>query len=173
MYGPPLEHGASPDGPAHDRDQQPEGDMKRAVVSGQPQRPPVQVKQFCVAGSAEARGALDHRVQHGLEIRRRLTDDAQDLSGGRLLLQRLGQGAILLLQDLACRFLPLQALRQALLELAAPGGFDLRRLAGDREPGGALPGLCPPTHRPLLASHRRYDRTEIDDRLGEDAPEGK
>src|SRR5712692_9669596 len=80
VYGSPLEHGASPDGPAHDRDQQPEGDMKRAVVSGQPQRSPVQVKQFCVAGSAEARGALDHRVQHGLEIRRRLTDDAQDLS---------------------------------------------------------------------------------------------
>jgi hypothetical protein len=36
-----------------------------------------------------------------------------------------------------------------------------------------LPRLCSPTHRPLLASHRRFDRTEIDDRLGEGALVGK
>src|SRR2546426_12614004 len=41
-------------------------------------------------------------------------------------------------------------------------GFDL-----------TLRGLCTPTHRPLLASHRRYDRAAIDDRLGERALVGK
>ena len=44
---------------------------------------------------------------------------------------------------------------------------------GTGETDLGLPRLCSPTHRPLLASHRRYDRTEIDDRLGEGALVGK
>src|SRR5216684_2440555 len=83
-------------------------------------------------------------------------------------LERLGQHAIF-------RPLPLQTLRQALLQFATLGGFLLRRLAGDRSPGFnlSLCGLCSPTHRPLLTSYRRYDRAEIDDRLGERALVGK
>ena len=124
---------------------------------------------------AQPRGTLHDRVEHGLQIRGRLTDDTEDLGRRRLLPQHLGQRAILLLQDLACRIFPLQALREALVELATLGGSVLRRLAGDREPGFylRLPGLCPPTHRPLLASQRRYDCVAIEGRLRDRALVGK
>src|SRR5207249_11987517 len=71
--------------------------------------------------------------------------------------------------------LALQRFRQSLLKLANPRALALQRLTGDGQLGFdlGLPRLCPPTHRPLLASHRRFDRTEIDDRLGEGALVGK
>src|SRR4029077_19943591 len=84
--------------------------------------------------------------------------------------QRLDRRASPLLQALACRLLPLQALRQTLLQVAHPGAFVPSRLTGDGPLGLdlALPRLCPPTHRPL-PSHERDDRTDFGDRLGEDA----
>jgi hypothetical protein len=71
---------------------------------------------------------LGDDVEHGLIVRRRAGDDVQDLAG---------------------RFLPLQALRQALLEVADSRAVVLRQ--------------------PLLASLG----TAIDDRLGERAHVGK
>ena len=47
---------------------------------------------------AQARGTLDDRVEDRLEVGRRGGDHAQDLGGRRLLLQRLGQLAVALLQ---------------------------------------------------------------------------
>ena len=55
-----------------------------------------------VGRAAQLSRALGHRVQHRLDVRRRAGDDAQDLGGRRLLLERLGQ------------------LAGALLDLAAP-----------------------------------------------------
>ena len=43
-------------------------------------------------------GALRDRVEHRLEVGRRARDDAQDLAGGGLLLQRLGEVAVARLQ---------------------------------------------------------------------------
>ena len=81
-----------------DRDQAAHGAGKRAVVSGHLQACPVQVENFCVVGSAEARGALDHRVQHRLDIRRRGADYPQDLGRRGLLLQGLGEVGVPSLQ---------------------------------------------------------------------------
>ena len=41
-----------------------------------------------VVCSAKARGALGHRIEHRLSIGRRAADDAQDLGGRGLLLER-------------------------------------------------------------------------------------
>ncbi len=43
-----------------------------------------------VESAAQAHGARDDAVENGLHIRRRTGDDAQDLTGRRLLLERLG-----------------------------------------------------------------------------------
>src|SRR5712692_5888618 len=96
---------------------------------------------------AQPRGTLHDRVEHGLQIRARATDDTEDLGRRRLLLE---------------------GLRQALLELACPGAFGLLRCAGDRSRrfGLSLRGLYTPAHRSLLGSHRRDDRTAADDSLG-------
>jgi len=87
---------------------------------------------------AEPRRALRDCVEHGLDVGRRARDDAEDLAGRGLLLQRL---------------------RQALFELATRRGFVRQRLAAD-----SLRGLRTPTHRPLLdpspalrpRGHRRW-----------------
>jgi hypothetical protein len=52
---------------------------------------PVETEHGRIGGPAEARGTLDHGVQHRLETRRRGADDPEDLGRGRLLLERLGQ----------------------------------------------------------------------------------
>jgi hypothetical protein len=75
------------------------------VVGGHLQAFRVQVEDFRVVGSAEARGVLRHRVQHRLKIRRRSADDAQDIGRGRVLIQRLGQ---LCLEARALCSLPLE-----------------------------------------------------------------
>ena len=50
------------------------------------------------SASQSAGGALDDGVEHALEVGRRRGDDAQDLGGGGLLLQRLGDLAVALLK---------------------------------------------------------------------------
>jgi hypothetical protein len=65
-----------------------------------------------------------------LQVRRRTADDPEDFACRRLLPEGLGQRTILLIQDLVCHFLPLEAFRQAFLELATVGGFASQRLAG-------------------------------------------
>ncbi len=140
----------------------------RTFVSDQAQHVAIDAKHGGVEGVAQACRTRQDGHEHRLDIGGRARDHTQDLSRRRLLLERLGQHAIF-------RPLPLQTLRQALLQFATLGGFLLRRLAGDRSPGFnlSLCGLCSPTHRPLLTSYRRYDRAEIDDRLGERALVGK
>ena len=58
----------------------------------------VEAEDARVVRSAEARGALDHRVEHGLQIRRRAADRPQDLTRRGLLFQRFGQIGIARLQ---------------------------------------------------------------------------
>ena len=51
-------------------------------------------------GIAEASHAHDERIKHRLQVRRRRRDRAQDIGGGGLLLQRLGDLAVALLEIL-------------------------------------------------------------------------
>jgi len=63
-----------------------------------------------------------------------------------------------------------------LVKIVDAGALALQRFARDRELGidFRLRRLCSSTHlASLLASHRRYERTETDDRLGEGALVGK
>ncbi len=80
---------------------------------------------------AEPGRALGNGVEHGLYIRRRTRDHAEDFARCRLLLERLR----LALQRLRLEF---QRFRQALLEVADPSVFVLWRLGGDRELGFGL-----------------------------------
>ena len=61
-------------------------------------RPIVETVDGCVAGPAEARRAPDHRIQDRLEIGGRGADDPQDVGGGRLLLECLGEIAVARIQ---------------------------------------------------------------------------
>jgi len=73
---------------------------------------------------AQLHGASDDRVEDRLRIGPRPADDPQDL---------------------ACRRMLLEGLRQALLEVVPPEAFGLRRRAGDRSRrfGFAFTGLSP------------------------------
>src|SRR6266478_5625679 len=110
----------------------------------------IELKEPAEEATAEPDGALRNRVEHRLNVGRRAGDDAQDLAGGRLLLQALGH--------LRMR------LRQALLEFVSPRSSLLRCLTGERALGFRLNlrGLCTATHQPLVAS----PSTAIDDSLG-------
>src|SRR5262245_15804673 len=123
-------------------------------MGGQMEQPAVVADHQRGLSAAERQGAAGDGVEYRLRVRRRSGDDAKDLSGGRLLLQRLGQHAVLFLQDLACRLLPLQALRQALLQVADLAARVFGRLANRRSLGlhFSLLGPSPTIHPPLLAS---------------------
>ena len=70
VNSPPLEHRAPRDGPPYDWNEAAHGMGDRTVMGGHPQGFRVKTEHASVVGSAEARGALDHRIQHWLEIRR-------------------------------------------------------------------------------------------------------
>jgi hypothetical protein len=53
-----------------------------------------QAKNRGIGRAAESSGTLRHDVHHRLEVGRRAGDDPQDLRGGGLLLERLGQLAV-------------------------------------------------------------------------------
>ena len=131
------------------------------VVGRQVEKLPIEAKYHAVGRFTQPPRARRDRLEGRLDVRRRATDHLKDLARRRLLLQRLR--------------LALQRLCQALLELADPRTFVLPLLTGAGLLGFdlGLPRFCFPTHRPLLTSHRRFDRTEIDDRLGEGALVGK
>src|SRR5215468_3668759 len=95
---PPLQHAASGDGSPYKGDREVHWNRNWAVVGGQLQALLVDPKEIRVVSPAEAGGAGHHRVQHGLQIRGRGADDPEDLGRGRLLLQRLGEVAVALLQ---------------------------------------------------------------------------
>ncbi len=93
MNDSPLEHRAAPHAPLH-RETEPIGLGDRAMVSIEAQVISVEAEDARVVRSAEARGASDHRVEHGLQVRGRAADRSQDLARRRLLLQRVGQSLL-------------------------------------------------------------------------------
>jgi hypothetical protein len=110
-----------------------------------------------VIGAADPGRVLCDGVHDRLEVGRRARDHPQDLARSGLLLLRF------------C---------QALLQLAAPGGFAPQRLAEDGSLGFELCpcGLRPfhtPRHRALLAGLSVMSRAAIDDRLSEGRLVGK
>src|SRR5262245_59791675 len=52
---------------------------------------PVKAEDDARTGAAEPHRVLDQRFQDRLQVERRAADDLEDLTGGSLLLQRLGQ----------------------------------------------------------------------------------
>src|SRR5262245_22053643 len=55
---------------------------------------------YSVACIAQPRGIFDNYVEHRLKLRGRACDYTQNLAGGRLLLQRLGEISVAFLQFL-------------------------------------------------------------------------
>ena len=109
---------------------------------------PVEELDVALHSVTQQHGGSNDGVEHRLYIRRRATDDAEDLGRGRLLLMR------------DCftpqrRRLALQRLCQALLKVVTPGAVALRCPADDRALAFAfrLSRLCTPTDRPLLVFH--------------------
>src|SRR5262249_15794646 len=114
-------------------------------------------------------GALRNGVEYRLDIGPRATDDPQDLAGGRLLIERLGQRLAGRSFALQCLHFELQRFRQALLKVTDPTTPFLGRRAGALGSDFPLRGLCVPRHPSLLASRR----ATADDRLCERATLGK
>jgi hypothetical protein len=56
---------------------------------GAPKRFAFEAPDRGICSTAESRGTFGHDVHHRLEIRRRARDDAQDITRGGLLLERL------------------------------------------------------------------------------------
>ena len=98
LNGSLLEDGTPAQGAPYDWKQEVHGLGNRAMVGGRAQVISVDPEDRRVVSSAEASGALDHRVQDRLEIRRRPADHAQDLRGRRLLLERLREVGVARLQ---------------------------------------------------------------------------
>ncbi len=92
---PALEHRPAHDAPAAGakgvlRDEALE--LGRDVARGrQPLQLAIEPVDDAGFGTAEPGRVLDERLEDGLEIERRATDDLQDFAGGGLLLQRVGQ----------------------------------------------------------------------------------
>jgi hypothetical protein len=86
-----LEHAEGGDGLARDRQDPPQRGGEGAVVGDQPQPLAVPPPDLSVGGAAVAGRALHHRVQHRPEIGGRAADHAQDLGGGGLLGEGVGQ----------------------------------------------------------------------------------
>ncbi len=66
----------------------------RAMMGDEQELVAVAAEDAHVLRLAQARRALRHGVEHGLDVGRRARDNAQDLGGRRLLLQRLGEGGV-------------------------------------------------------------------------------
>ena len=103
-------------------------------------------------GAAQSHGALDEDRQHGLEVEGRAADDLEDLAGGRLLLQGLGQLAVP----------SLELLEQADVldgdhRLVGEGPDQLDLLLGERAP--LPPGDGDRADGTLLTEHRHRHRT--------------
>jgi len=64
---------------------------RRTVQRGHAEAISLGKVQIAKRGLAEARRVRQHGLEHGLKLARRARDDAQDLRGRRLLLQRLGE----------------------------------------------------------------------------------
>ena len=86
-----LENGAGCHVPMHAGYAKTDNLCNRTPVGGRAEVLPVELENGNVVGLAEARGTLDHDLQHGLELGRRGADDPQNLGCRRLLLQRLGK----------------------------------------------------------------------------------
>ena len=80
----------------------------------------VEKKQCAAFRLAQPRGVVEDRVEHRLDVRGEPADDAQDLAGGRLLLERLRKLSVARLHELCRGLLLLHGLGQCL-----PEDFDL------------------------------------------------
>ena len=87
---PTFEHSAAGDGGLICRNDGPDG-RQRAVAGDDPEVIPFEALNGRVIGGAQAGGVCCERSGDGLEIRRGGRDHPQNLGGGRLLLQGLGQ----------------------------------------------------------------------------------
>src|SRR5262249_16670107 len=103
-----------------------------------------------VIRQTEARRALGHAVEHGLELRGRARDDTEDLARRRLLVERLGKIAIPRLQLLEQAYV---LDRDDRLVGEGPQQLDL----GIREPPGLPPDDADRTDRLALAQHRQAE----------------
>src|SRR4029453_10786118 len=141
----------------------------RPVMRRKPKLIAVTQTHHGVKGLAEPCRVRRDSIEDRLEVGRRVADHAQDLAGRGLLLLRLNQLAVARLELPQRLRLALERLRQALLQVADPGGIVLERLAGNGGLGFLrLRRLLAPTHQPLLASYE-----SVGDRLGERGRVGK
>jgi hypothetical protein len=120
------------------------------VVSDEVDQIAIEPEEARVIGFAQGACSCSDRVEDWLDGGGRTRDDPQDLARCRLLIE---------------------GHRQAFLKIAGPRAPVLQQLAGDRELAFYLRfrRLCTPRHLPLPASQGPYDRTTINDRLGEGA----
>jgi hypothetical protein len=86
-----LEHAEGGDGLAPDRQDPPQRGGERPVMGDEPHALAVPPPDLGVGRAAVAGRALHHRVEHRLEIGGRAADHAQDLRGGGLLGEAVGQ----------------------------------------------------------------------------------
>jgi len=96
VESPPVEHRSAIDRPPDQREGERDGD--RAVMSDEQKLLAVPAEDGGVERLAQAGGALRDGVEHRLDVCRRAADDAQDLAGRRLLLQRFREIAVPRLQ---------------------------------------------------------------------------
>ena len=157
----------------------------RIVLRGQMQELAVVARDDGVLAAAQAAGASHDRVENRLDVGRRARDDAQDLGGGRLLLERFGQLARALV-DLALEAgVRLLELRGHLVELVAqrlqlvagpdvdplvelaradPRGADLQRLDGRDHA---------PDEQQARPDRQQYAQHQQDDRALDRVVEGR
>jgi hypothetical protein len=64
------------------------------IVGGEMEQLPVEPIHHAELGIAELHRAPSDGVEYGLDVRRRAGDHTQDLAGGRLLFERVAQGAL-------------------------------------------------------------------------------
>ena len=88
---PSIDHGAAGDGAAVDRPSHPALQRNRPVMGHWPDRVSIHSLDDYVVRVAETGGAFGDGVKHRLEISGGSADDPEDLSGGGLLLEGLGE----------------------------------------------------------------------------------
>ena len=121
MDRPPLEYRTSHGRSTYQGERAHRMREDRPFVSDETEPVTVNLEDRGIQGVAQTGGAPQHCREHGLDVGRRAGDHAEDLGRRRLLLPRLR--------------LALQRFRQALLKVADPRAFVLRRLPGNRARG--------------------------------------
>jgi hypothetical protein len=90
---PPVEHCTSRGGSPYHRKHADRTRGDRALVSDEAKPVALDLEDPGIEGVAQTGGAPQHRREHGLDVGRRVGDDAQNLGGGGLLFSCLTQSA--------------------------------------------------------------------------------